>query len=298
MCIRDRTYLRIAGGQLDVTAADDALHSDLEGIVAGGALTIEAGDDAFHAETKLVIDGGTVDVTSCYEGYEAEKIYVNGGETHIVASDDAVNAAAADLSGDEADATATTTDARVAESFDPAATGEMSDGAEPPAMDAGAMPQDGAMPGGMGGAMGEREDVYKRQPPADVPRDLRITFDERIAYRDLFAPGSSMTPLLRAGEAVMEVKASGPFPLWLVEALDASRAYPTSFSKYGAAYCACEPTQRPVAEVLEAKCRDVRAAQAAVGQQAERLAASLHGSRPRRFRAPIMTSAKKGGRCA
>ena len=112
---------------------------------------------SFHAETKLVIDGGTVDVTSCYEGYEAEKIYVNGGETHIVASDDAVNAAAADLSGDEADATATTTDARVAESFDPAATGEMSDGAEPPAMDAGAMPQDGAMPGGMGGAMGERE---------------------------------------------------------------------------------------------------------------------------------------------
>ena len=96
----------------------------------------------------------------------------------------------------------------------------------------------------------------------------------------------------------MEVKASGPFPLWLVEALDASRAYPTSFSKYGAAYCACEPTQRPMAEVLEAKCRDVRAAQAAVDQQAERLAASLHGSRPRRFRAPIMTSAKKGGRCA
>ena len=125
--------------------------------MAGGALTIEAGDDAFHAETKLVIDGGTVDVTSCYEGYEAEKIYVNGGETHIVASDDAVNAAAADLSGDEADATATTTDARAAESFDPAATGEMPDGAEPPAMDAGAMPQDGAMPGGMGGAMGERE---------------------------------------------------------------------------------------------------------------------------------------------
>ena len=155
--IQAQTYLRIAGGQLDVTAADDALHSDLEGIVAGGALTIEAGDDAFHAETKLVIDGGTVDVTSCYEGYEAEKIYVNGGETHIVASDDAVNAAAADLSGDEADATATTTDARAAESFDPAATGEMPDGAEPPAMDAGAMPQDGAMPGGMGGAMGERE---------------------------------------------------------------------------------------------------------------------------------------------
>lgn len=141
-------------------------------------------------------------------------------------------------------------------------------------------------------------DPLAGRPPADVPCDLRITFDERIAYRDLFTPGSSMAPLMRAGEAVMEVKASGPFPLWLVEALDASRAYPTSFSKYGAAYRACESTLRPVAEVLEAERRDVRAAQAAVDQQAERLAASLHGSRPRRFRAPIMTSAKKGGRCA
>ncbi len=71
--------------------------------MAGGALDIEAGDDAFHAETKLVIDGGTVDVTSCYEGYEAEKLYVNGGDTRIVASDDAVNAAAADLGDDDAD---------------------------------------------------------------------------------------------------------------------------------------------------------------------------------------------------
>ena len=44
-----------------------------------------------------------MNVTSCYEGYEAKKIYVNGGNTHIVASDDGVNASVADLS-DDADA--------------------------------------------------------------------------------------------------------------------------------------------------------------------------------------------------
>ena len=47
-----------------------------------------------------------MNVKACYEGYEAEKLYINGGDTHIVASDDAINAAAADLGDDGADAAA------------------------------------------------------------------------------------------------------------------------------------------------------------------------------------------------
>ena len=96
--VQAKTLVRVAGGTLNVAANDDAFHSDLEMHLLGGTLNVEAGDDAFHAETKLTVDDGTVDVASCYEGYEAEKIYVNGGETHIVASDDGVNASAADLS--------------------------------------------------------------------------------------------------------------------------------------------------------------------------------------------------------
>lgn len=95
------TYLRVMDGDMDITAVDDALHSDGEALVAGGNLSIEAGDDAVHAETMLSIEGGTVQVADCYEGYEAEKIYVNGGETHIVARDDAINAATAETSTDE-----------------------------------------------------------------------------------------------------------------------------------------------------------------------------------------------------
>lgn len=96
--VQAKTLVRVAGGTLAVAANDDAFHSDLEMHLLGGMLTVDAGDDAFHAETKLTVDGGTVNVTSCYEGYEAEKIYVNGGETHIAASDDGVNVSAADLS--------------------------------------------------------------------------------------------------------------------------------------------------------------------------------------------------------
>lgn len=84
----------------------------------------------------------------------------------------------------------------------------------------------------------------------DVPSTLRITFDENVAYRDLFEEaltarashrcspvGFGMPrPLLPADEAIMEVKCAGPFPLWLVDALDGCEAYPSSFSKYGAAY--------------------------------------------------------------
>lgn len=101
--VQGKTLVRLAGGSLTVAANDDAFHSDLEMHLLGASIEASAGDDAFHAETKMTVDGGTVNVTSCNEGYEAEKVYVNGGDTHIVASDDGVNASAADLS-DDADA--------------------------------------------------------------------------------------------------------------------------------------------------------------------------------------------------
>ncbi len=80
-------------------------------------------------------------------------------------------------------------------------------------------------------------------------RGVRITFDERIRYRDLFklAGKRSSAPLLAPGEAIMEVKVPGAYPLWLVDALNECRAYPTSFSKYGEAYLACEGKAAPAA---------------------------------------------------
>ena len=78
---------------------------------------------------------------------------------------------------------------------------------------------------------------------------VRITFDERICYRDLFAPEGkrASVPLLAACEAIMEVKVPGAYPLWLVRMLDDCKAYPTSFSKYGEAYLACEGKSAPKA---------------------------------------------------
>lgn len=96
--VQAKTYIGITDGAFSVTSADDAFHSDLQMSIAGGEFTVSAGDDAFHTETELAVDGGTIDVISCCEGLEAEKVYVNGGDTSIVASDDAVNSSAAALS--------------------------------------------------------------------------------------------------------------------------------------------------------------------------------------------------------
>lgn len=70
-------------------------------------------------------------------------------------------------------------------------------------------------------------------------RDLRITFDSDILWRDndiRLDTGIYGSPLLHGGEVLMEVKTSGAMPLWLVKILSAEKIRKTSFSKYGRAY--------------------------------------------------------------
>lgn len=71
----------------------------------------------------------------------------------------------------------------------------------------------------------------------DAWTQLRLTIDEELSFLDLMGAQPQLsTPLLPAGEAVLEVKALGAMPRWLVGALEASRILPGSFSKYGTAY--------------------------------------------------------------
>ena len=69
--------------------------------------------------------------------------------------------------------------------------------------------------------------------------EFRVTFDENILYRTCdFSLGSEAygTPLLTAGETLMEIKTPGGLPLWMSHELNRLRVYRTSFSKYGLAY--------------------------------------------------------------
>lgn len=96
--IQSARYVRLAGGSFDVQVEDDAVHSDIDALVSGGSFSVVAGDDAFHAEGSMTVQGGTIGISSCYEGIEGGQVYLRGGDVHIVADDDAVNAASSDAS--------------------------------------------------------------------------------------------------------------------------------------------------------------------------------------------------------
>ncbi len=74
---------------------------------------------------------------------------------------------------------------------------------------------------------------------SSTDRDLRITFDRNIRWRqdDL---DLSIKPygeqLLEDGQSLMEIKAAGAMPLWLVDLLSKGEIRKRSFSKYGTAY--------------------------------------------------------------
>ena len=80
-----------------------------------------------------------------------------------------------------------------------------------------------------------RTALYCRDDP-----ELRITFDRKIMWRrdqlDL-RMGVEGRELLGKGQYLMEIKIPGAIPLWLSALLEKYKIYPTSFSKYGRAYC-------------------------------------------------------------
>ena len=70
-------------------------------------------------------------------------------------------------------------------------------------------------------------------------RDLRITFDWNILWRDTeldLCKGRQGRSLLTSSEVLMEIKTSRAIPLWLTNFLSSEKIYKRSFSKYGKAY--------------------------------------------------------------
>ena len=69
--------------------------------------------------------------------------------------------------------------------------------------------------------------------------DLRITFDNNIRWRQSIldlARGVWGSPLLEAGQHLMEIKIPGAMPIWLSRGLSDLGIFPTSYSKYGNCY--------------------------------------------------------------
>ncbi len=97
--IKGENSVTITGGEINVNACDDAIHSNGTVAVYGGEMTLATGDDGLHADTAVIIEDGEINITKSYEGIEAADIVINGGNVNVTASDDGLNAA--DGSGTE-----------------------------------------------------------------------------------------------------------------------------------------------------------------------------------------------------
>ncbi|MBQ9058512.1 MAG: carbohydrate-binding domain-containing protein [Atopobiaceae bacterium] len=136
-------YIYVADGSITLQAASDGFDASGTMQVDGGSITVAAGDDGLHAEKDMIIADGTIDVSQSVEGLEGARILVSGGDTHIVSSDDGVNACGDDLTNSSGDETAEQIE-QIQQQF-------QEYGGMPGApMD----PNQGGMQGGMGGRMG------------------------------------------------------------------------------------------------------------------------------------------------
>lgn len=81
--------------------------------------------------------------------------------------------------------------------------------------------------------------IYDRIAYYQDDSDLRVTLDMNPRYRaedlDLHTSLDGI-PLLKEGEAILEVKVQHAIPLWLASVLTEERIYLSSFSKVGAAH--------------------------------------------------------------
>lgn len=93
-------YLCITDGSFSIQSASDGLDAASALEIRGGSLTIAAGDDGIHSDGDLILSGGVTGITESVEGIEGMRVAVSGGEITLFASDDGVNAASPDASGD------------------------------------------------------------------------------------------------------------------------------------------------------------------------------------------------------
>eukprot|EP00833_Pecoramyces_ruminatium_P007241 jgi/Orpsp1_1/1181273/evm.model.c7180000076574.1 len=97
--IKAKNSICIKDGTIDVTSSNSGIkvtrddNSDKGYIVVdGGNIAISSGNDALHAETHLTINDGYIDIKNCGEGIEGQMIDILGGEIHVLATDDGINA--------------------------------------------------------------------------------------------------------------------------------------------------------------------------------------------------------------
>lgn len=81
---------------VNITSADDAIHSNANISIFGGELKLSSCDDGIHAGELLTINNGKITIEKSYEGLEGKNIAINGGVIDLKSTDDGMNVAGGD----------------------------------------------------------------------------------------------------------------------------------------------------------------------------------------------------------
>ncbi len=81
----------INDGTFDISAYEDAIHSDGDVNINGGSYTINTGDDGVHANSSVFVTNGKIIIENCFEGIEGVFVSIYGGDIDINTDDDAIN---------------------------------------------------------------------------------------------------------------------------------------------------------------------------------------------------------------
>ncbi len=95
----DKGFTAFNNTVVKVTSVNDGIYASSSVYVDGGNFEISAGDDALHSENKMVLNPENLTVANCYEGIESGYITINGGNIKILSRDDAINAVGTGVSG-------------------------------------------------------------------------------------------------------------------------------------------------------------------------------------------------------
>lgn len=86
-------FIYVNGGDINVTADDDAMHTKWRVYMNAGNVTVSSKDDGIHADSALYLKGSTINVVTASEGLEAYRIFAEGGITSTFATNDGWNGA-------------------------------------------------------------------------------------------------------------------------------------------------------------------------------------------------------------
>ncbi|MBQ9599522.1 MAG: carbohydrate-binding domain-containing protein [Clostridia bacterium] len=102
--LKAANLIYVTGGDITLNTYDDAVHTNNTVQLLGGTFDIQAGDDGVHGDSYLIVNNtADINITKCYEGLEAAKVYMNGGSSNIYATDDGINAAGTQPTGNALD---------------------------------------------------------------------------------------------------------------------------------------------------------------------------------------------------